>query len=130
MYADHVTGSLERAIRETDRRRTIQLAYNKTHGITPKSIEKAIRDILPTETEAQRNAAKILALESKPIPHSGKALEALIKEKEKEMKEAAAQLDFELAAILRDEVRELLRQEGVSHRAKPALTKRQQKIKK
>jgi len=108
MYADNMTGSLERAIKETERRRNVQLAYNKTHGITPKSIEKAIHDILPIEGPAQSRRAKaILDLETKPIPHSAKAREQLIKAKEKEMKEAASQLDFELAAILRDEMRVL-----------------------
>jgi len=108
MYADHMTGSLERAIKETERRRNVQLAYNKIHGITPKSIEKAIHDILPIEgPEQSRRAKAILDIETKPIPHSAKAREQLIKEKEKEMKEAAAQLDFELAAILRDELRAL-----------------------
>ena len=100
MYADQITGSIDRAVKETDRRRTIQVAYNKEHGITPRTIQKAITDILP-------NVDKILALETRPIPKSKTGLVKLIAEKEREMKEASKHLDFELAAILRDEIREL-----------------------
>ncbi len=96
MYADNITGSIERAVRETDRRRKIQLAYNKKHNITPTTIIKEIKDILPTE--------EILKLEMKPVPKSEKEREALIKQKEREMKLASEDLDFELAAILRDEI--------------------------
>ena len=99
LYADEITGSLKRAIKETERRREIQLAYNKKHKITPTTIVREIRDILPTE--------KILKLEVGPLLKSKTALGELIKEKEAEMKEAARRLDFELAAILRDEVKEL-----------------------
>ena len=97
IYADKITGSISRAVKETDRRREIQLAYNKKHGITPKTIVKTIRDILP-------NVEEILKLEMKPIPKSKTALQKLIADKTREMKEAAKQLDFELAAILRDEI--------------------------
>jgi excinuclease ABC subunit B len=100
MYADHITGSIKRAIDETDRRRAKQLAYNKKHGITPKTIIKAIHDILP-------NVSETLKLELKPIQKSKKAMEILIKDKEREMREAAKNLSFELAAILRDEIKEL-----------------------
>ncbi|HEY4523373.1 MAG TPA: excinuclease ABC subunit UvrB [Candidatus Paceibacterota bacterium] len=97
IYADQITGSIEKAVGETERRRIIQLSYNKKHGITPKTIVKAIRDILPVE--------EVLKLEMKPMPKSRSGLEQLIKEKEREMKEAAKRLDFELAALLRDELR-------------------------
>ncbi len=100
MYADNITGSVERAIKETDRRRKIQIAYNTKHGITPTTITKEIRDILP-------NVDELLKLEMKPVPKSAKAIAELIKDKEREMKEAAKRLDFELAAILRDEIRVL-----------------------
>lgn len=103
MYADNITGSIERAIRETDRRRKKQLAYNKAHNITPKTIVKEIRDILPVE--------EILSLETMPLPKSKKATRDLIKKKEAEMREAAKNLDFELAAILRDEIRVLSKEE-------------------
>ena len=100
MYADKITGSIERAIKETDRRRIIQVAYNKKHGITPRTIVKKISDILP-------NIDAVLALELKPIPKSKAALQKLVAEKEREMKAASKALDFELAAILRDEIKEL-----------------------
>ncbi len=100
MYADHITGSIERAVRETDRRREIQLAYNKKHGITPKTIIKKISDILP-------NIEEVLKLELKPVPKSKTAMQRLIADKEREMREAAKHLDFELAALLRDEIKEL-----------------------
>lgn len=108
MYADNITGSIKNAVSETERRRKIQLEYNKKHNITPKTIEKAISSILPLEDgKAEKRVKKVLALETKAVPESEKAIKALIKEKEIQMKESAADLDFELAAILRDEVREL-----------------------
>ena len=99
MYADNVTGSMERAIRETNRRRKLQLAYNKEHNIVPKTIIKEIKDILPIE--------KIEKIELGVAPKSKKALEVLIKEKEREMREAAEELNFELATILREEIKAL-----------------------
>lgn len=99
--ADKLTTSIKKAIKETERRRRIQLNYNKKHKITPKTIIKEISDILP-------NVEEILELEMKPLPASKKAIEALIEQKEKEMKEAAQRLDFEVAAILRDEIKSLL----------------------
>ncbi len=97
LYADQITGSIELAVKETDRRRKLQIAYNKEHHITPRTIVKEIKDILPTD--------EILDLETKPLPKSKTMLEKLVKQKEREMKEAAERLDFELAAILRDEIR-------------------------
>jgi len=96
IYADRITGSIKKAVKETDRRRKIQLEYNKKHNITPKTIVREISDIVPIEY--------ILNLESMPIPKSKKQTERMIKDKERDMKEAASQLDFELAAILRDEI--------------------------
>ena len=100
MYADHITGSVQRAIHETERRRKIQIQYNAENNITPKTIIKQIRDILPEE---------VLKLEMQPIPRSKSGLEQLMKAKEKEMKEAAKALDFELATVLRDEIKILLK---------------------
>ncbi len=100
MYADHITGSIRRAVSETERRRKIQLAYNKEHGITPKTIVRKIASILPEE---------VLKLELKPVPKSKTAMEKLMREKEREMREAAKELNFELAAILRDEIKVLAR---------------------
>jgi excinuclease ABC subunit B len=102
LYADNITGSIKRAVSETERRRKLQIAYNTEHNITPTTIKKAIKDILPTE---------ILKLELKPISYTEKAMERLIKEKEREMKQAAHDLDFELAAILRDEVKLLYKEQ-------------------
>lgn len=99
MYADSVTGSLERAVRETERRRKIQLAYNEEHGITPRTIIKEIKNILPTD--------QIAEVELRGAPKSKKGIEQLLKEKEREMREAAEELNFELATILRDEIKEL-----------------------
>jgi excinuclease ABC subunit B len=102
LYADQMTGSIKRAVSETERRRKLQLEYNETHGITPKTIVREIKDILPDVDE-------ILKLELAVVPKSKQSLEALIKDKEREMREAAKQLDFELAALLRDEIKELIK---------------------
>ena len=99
IYADHVTGSIKRAVQETDRRRALQTAYNAEHHITPQTIVKAVKDILPIDD--------ILELEMRPVPKSKASREKLIAVKEKEMREAAKKLDFELAAILRDEIKTL-----------------------
>jgi excinuclease ABC subunit B len=103
LYADVMTGSLERAIAETKRRRTIQEEYNKVHGITPKTIEKRIHDIteeLKTEHAKAVNAE--LKVDQKLF---AKNPDKLVKLKEKQMKEAVKILDFETAAILRDEIK-------------------------
>ena len=105
-YADTMTGSLERAIAETRRRREKQLKWNEEHGITPETVKRGIEDIIDTPWEADhvtvdvRAAQKIGGLE-------GKNLEQVIAELEKKMYEAAANLEFEEAARLRDEVQRL-----------------------
>ncbi len=130
LYADVVTGSMETALTETKRRRDIQLAYNKKHGITPKTILKKIKDIteeLESEHAKAVNAELALDLEVfkraykkelskpfKPVKLGGSHLpdqeietltyEKIIKLKEKEMNKAVKELDFETAAILRDEI--------------------------
>ncbi|MFH1188847.1 MAG: excinuclease ABC subunit UvrB [bacterium] len=97
LYADVITDSIKRAVEETDRRRKLQIAYNKKHGIVPKTIIKEITDIIPAED--------ILALEEGNLVFRSKtAIRRLISQKEHEMKEAAKALDFELAAIIRDEL--------------------------
>jgi len=102
LYADTLTGSLGKALKETNRRRDIQLAYNKEHGITPKTIEKKIKDIRAAlGLEGTEGIEGILKLELIAEPHE---IEEVIKDKEYDMKEAARQLDFETAAILRDEI--------------------------
>lgn len=104
LYADNMTGSMTRALAETDRRRTKQLAYNKEHNITPKTIRKAHQDVLAMlglQTSAEKDVKEILKLELGAETHS---LMEVKKQKEKEMKKAALNLEFELAAILRDEL--------------------------
>jgi excinuclease ABC subunit B len=116
LYADNMTGSMERAISETTRRRNVQLAYNKKHGITPTTISKVIRDITEgMETDHAKAVNAELALDmalfaqiekdTKGRKTKGKnPIEKLIALKETEMKEAVKLLDFETAAILRDEI--------------------------
>lgn len=99
IYADKITKSIERAVDITRKRRKKQLAYNKKHGIVPKTIRKKISDITPAE--------KVLDLEMSVLPAEEKSIEQLIQKKQKEMKTAAKDLDFELAAILRDEIHTL-----------------------
>ena len=99
MYADVITGSMERAISETERRRKIQSAYNEAHGITPKSVQKEIRAVLLTaDEEAEQEERKIRAEESNITPADR------LGELEKLMAEAARNLEFELAAKYRDEI--------------------------
>ncbi len=105
LYADSVTGSMKRAIDETARRRTLQRAYNKKHGITPKTIIKKIKDITDTLEREHRSAVDLLLEADKGL--FAKSPKKLIKEKKKEMEEAVRDLDFETAAILRDEIRAL-----------------------
>jgi excinuclease ABC subunit B len=102
LYADNMTGSLERAISETDRRRAIQVAYNTAHGITPQTIKKEIRDIAASmRTEHQKTVAGLLELDATLYKENP---EAFLKEKRRQMGEAVEALDFETAAILRDEI--------------------------
>ena len=108
MYADAVTGSMKRAIEETERRRVIQLAYNKKHNITPTTIKKNINDITESiMSERDKTVRRLIELDRSTIGTSAKALKGLIKDKEKQMEEAVKVLDFETAAILRDEIKEL-----------------------
>jgi excinuclease ABC subunit B len=105
LYADMETGSMKRAVDETNRRRAIQQAYNKEHNITPKTILKSIKDITEGIESLQKKTA--LSLIKNDIKITGQKAAKLIKHKEKEMREAAKSLDFETAAILRDELKEL-----------------------
>lgn len=105
LYADTMTGSMTYAINETARRRKIQSEYNTKHGITPKTIIKKIKDITDTlEREHQQVVGLLLETDEKLFK---KAPKKLIKNKMKEMEEAVKNLDFETAAILRDEIRAL-----------------------
>lgn len=105
LYADVITGSIEAAVRETNRRREKQLAYNKEHGITPKTVKKNIHDITERlQSEHDKAVAVSLALDAKGF---AKNPDKIIRAKEREMKAAVKVLDFETAAILRDEIRVL-----------------------
>jgi excinuclease ABC subunit B len=105
LYADKVTGSMEYAMNETNRRRAIQTAYNKMHGITPKTIIKKIKDITETlDREHHKAVSTLLETDAKLFEKNPKKL---IKAKQKEMEEAVHMLDFETAAILRDEIKVL-----------------------
>lgn len=106
LYADHVTQSIQRAVNEMNRRRLIQKAYNKKHGITPETIQKDITNILTSVYEA--DYVKVPAIsEARPEFKSVDELERLIREIEEEMKKAVRELAFEKAARLRDQIREL-----------------------
>ena len=103
LYADTVTGSLKRAVDETERRREVQIAYNKKHGITPKTIKKNIRDI--TESLEKKRKKTVSTLAAFDVEQYKKAPKKTIREKERKMNDAVALLDFETAAIIRDEIR-------------------------
>ena len=104
MYADTITRSMQAAIDETNRRREIQMAYNKAHGISPKTIEKAVRDLISISKKVEADDVK---WKKDPESMSKKELKALIQQTESAMRKAAADLDFERAALLRDELFEL-----------------------
>ena len=104
MYADVITQSMRVALDETNRRRQIQQAYNEAHGITPTTIRKAVRDLISIGKVA--NDAKV-KLDKDPESMSEKELLAQIKQIQKKMQAAAAELNFELAAELRDQMMDL-----------------------
>lgn len=104
MYADVMTDSMRIAIDETMRRRALQQKYNEEHGITPKTIKKAVRDLISISKAVAETEEK---LEKDPESMSRKELENLIKKVQKQMQTAAADLNFEMAASLRDKMLEL-----------------------
>ncbi|MEK7444674.1 MAG: excinuclease ABC subunit UvrB, partial [candidate division NC10 bacterium] len=106
MYADRVTGSMQEAIAETERRRAAQAEYNGAHGITPESIKKSIRELLETVPERDYYTVEVPDV-AEPAWESPQALAAHIAELEAAMREAAKRLDFERAAELRDRVKAL-----------------------
>ena len=104
MYADTITDSMRLAIQETERRRKVQMEYNEAHGITPQTIKKSVRDLISI---SRKVAAEELRMEKDPESMSPKELEKLIQDVTKQMKKAAAELNFEAAAELRDKMVEL-----------------------
>lgn len=109
VYADHMTGSLDKAMSETARRRDIQLAYNKQHGITPKTVHKAIKDITEQlRTEHGKAVGVLLDIDAELYKKNPRKF---IADKKKQMDEAVKELDFETAAIMRDEIALLMGKE-------------------
>ena len=108
MYGDVITGSMGKAIEETERRRALQMQYNTEHGITPKTVEKNIRAVIEATMVAEETADYTVA---RPVL-SAKEREKRIRQLEKEMKAAAKQLEFEKAAMLRDEIQKLREEQG------------------
>ena len=101
MYADNMTDSMKKAIEETKRRREVQIAYNKEHGITPKTIKKAVRDLISI---SKKVAEEEVRFEKDPESMAKEELLKLIADVERDMKKAAADWDFESAAELRDKL--------------------------
>ena len=104
MYADTVTDSMRIALDETNRRRAIQMKFNEEHGITPQTIKKAVRDLISISKVIAQEEVKF---EKDPESMDRKELEKLIAQVQKKMQKAAADLNFEAAAELRDKMIEL-----------------------
>jgi excinuclease ABC subunit B len=118
LYADQITGSMRRAMEETKRRREKQLAYNEAHGIVPRGIEKSMEDIMLTTTVADVRGKEESAGDELARALAGADTEDMIQALTREMKKAAAALEFERAASLRDKIRELLAQSPAEPAAK------------
>ena len=116
MYADTVTGSMKRAIDETNRRREIQKRYNEEHGIVPKTIIKGIRDIIEIERGEESARASKAKASVKKMSSTERA--KLIEELTKEMREASRKLEFEQAAFIRDRIADLRAEADKSAKAK------------
>ena len=125
MYADSITGSMERAIRETERRRKIQDAYNKEHGIVPRTVYKEVRDVIRIGKGADALSddapSTVKSVSSEEL--NGKDLADVIETLTKEMKDAARQLDFEKAAYLRDRIRAMQEESEKSEKKKTGKTR-------
>jgi excinuclease ABC subunit B len=107
LYADRITGSMERAMAETNRRRAKQEAYNLEHGITPASIKSSIKEILASPYEKDRVTVPVGVAEDGSKPFMGDNFKATLRDLESRMREAASNLEFETAARLRDEIKRL-----------------------
>ena len=112
LYADKVTDSMKAALGEMDRRREKQLAYNKANSITPKTVVKAVQELDEFQSQAKREGLKLMNEAARARPLTPKSVPGLIEALERQMREAAEVLDFELAALLRDQVRELREMSG------------------
>ena len=115
MYADTMTDSMKAAIEETKRRRQVQMEYNEKQGITPKTIHKSVRDLISISKKVSSEEMK---LEKDPESMSEKELQAAIKDINKKMKKAAAELNFEVAAELRDQLIEFKKKLLENHKDK------------
>jgi excinuclease ABC subunit B len=102
LYADTVTDSMQRAVSETNRRRELQVAYNKEHGITPRTVQTAIKTVLEEEVEAHKLAQEVAGNTEQDYVTA-----EYLEELQKEMLEAAQNLEFERAALLRDKLAQL-----------------------
>jgi excinuclease ABC subunit B len=107
LYADRITGSMERAIAETDRRRERQVAYNLEHGITPESVKRDIKEILDSPYEKDRVLVPVTGVKEDARPFVGSNFQAALKDLEGRMREAASNLEFEEAGRLRDEIKKM-----------------------
>lgn len=122
LYADVMTGSMERAIGETNRRRALQVSYNKKHGITPKTIIKKIHDITAElRSDQQKAVAELVLLDEDQFRKSPKKV---IREKELQMRDAIKVLDFETAAIIRDEIAALRNLDPIKGSSKKRISKK------
>jgi len=117
LYADEITGSMRRAIDETERRRAKQIAHNETHGITPQTIKKAVADIMETHVPGgpmkARDYAKVADAMAEYADLTPTQMAKKVKSLEKEMYRAAKELEFERAAALRDQIK-TLRERGIA----------------
>ena len=102
MYADRITGSMERAIAETDRRRAKQVQYNQENGITPETVKKNVDDILAGLYKGDTDQSRVTATIKKPM--AGANLQTVLEGMRTDMRKAAENLEFEKAARIRDEI--------------------------
>ncbi len=107
LYADQMTGSMERAIAETNRRRERQNAYNLEHGITPESVKRDIKDIMDSPYERGDRVTVPVGVAEESRPFVGSNFKATLRDLEDKMRKAASDLEFETAARLRDEIKRL-----------------------
>ncbi|HIE13360.1 MAG TPA: excinuclease ABC subunit UvrB [Desulfotomaculum sp.] len=129
LYADTITGSMRRAIEETERRRKLQMAFNRAHGITPQTVQKPVREVLEATKAAEETGVYAVRSKEMALPQ----LKRLAAEYEKRMREAARQLEFETAAQLRDVLLELraelaVREGGIGKRRKAEGGRRKKRV--